>query len=77
MPDDLATVTLFALTFQTSLKKFIIKFGERVMLIYDAILSEKKVRIITLIRASIRSFFLGALSSRLRKSKNMLWLVPH
>jgi len=27
----------------TSLKKFILKFGEKVMLIYDAILSEKRI----------------------------------
>ena len=33
-PDDLAT---------TSIKRFIKKFGERVMMIYDAVLSEKRI----------------------------------
>ena len=33
-PDEIAT---------TSIKKFIMKFGEKIMLIYDAILSEKKI----------------------------------
>ena len=33
-PDDLAT---------TSLKRFILKFSEKIMMIYDAILSEKRI----------------------------------